>query len=205
MRVLVADDGLTIRKLLETYLVQWGYDVVMATNGQEAWEILQREDSPRLAILDWLMPGYDGVELCRKVRELAHGNLLYIIIFTSLENKEDLVTALDAGADDFIIKTFHSEEFRARIKVGERIVRLKSELDSRVHQLEDALSHVKQLQGILPICMHCHQIRDDKETWQRLDVYLSEHTDAMLSHGLCPECYETYYSEYSNGEPSKKS
>lgn len=205
MRVLVADDGLTIRKLLETYLVRWGYDVIMASDGQEAWEILQRQDSPRLAILDWLMPGYDGVELCRKVRELKHGDLLYIIIFTSLENKADLVTALDAGADDFIIKTFHSEEFRARIKVGERIVRLKSELDNRVLQLEDALSHVKQLQGILPICMHCHQIRDDKETWQRLDVYISEHTDAMLSHGLCPECYRLHYPEFSKGAHPKKS
>lgn len=204
MRVLVADDGRTIRKLLETYLVSWGYEVTMASDGREAWGILQRPDSPRLVILDWLMPGYDGVELCRKVRGLKHGNLLYIIIFTSLENKEDLVTALEAGADDFIIKTFQREEFLARIKVGERIVRLKSELDDRVHQLEDALSHVKQLQGILPICMHCHQIRDDKETWQRLDVYIAEHTDAMLSHGLCPDCYKLHYPEFSKDEPPEK-
>ncbi len=195
MRVLIADDGLTIRRLLETYLKNWGYEVVTASDGNEAWELLKTPDAPRLVILDWLMPGMDGVDVCRKVRDLPHGNLFYIIIFTSLEDKKDLVTALDAGADDFIIKSFDKEELQARIKVGERVARLKSELDSRVKELEETMAHVKLLQGILPICMHCHKIRDDREVWQQLDEYITEHTDAMLSHGLCPECYAEHYSE----------
>jgi phosphoserine phosphatase RsbU/P len=201
MEVLIADDGLTIRKLLETHLTNWGYDVVSVSDGNEAWEELKNPDAPRLVILDWLMPGMDGVEVCRNVRKLDHGKLLYIIIFTSLEDKKDLVTALDAGADDFIIKNFDEKELQARVKVGERIARLKSELNSRVKALEASIAHVKQLQGILPICMHCHQIRDDKEVWKRLDEYIAEHTDVMLSHGLCPKCYEKHYPDlYNNSE-----
>lgn len=201
MEVLIADDGLTIRRLLETYLTNWGYDVVSVSDGNEAWKELQNPDAPRLVILDWLMPGMDGVDVCRKARELPHGNLFYIIIFTSLEDKKDLVTALDAGADDFIIKSFDKDELKARVKVGERVARLKSELDSRVKSLEESMAHVKLLQGILPICMHCHQIRDDKEVWQRLDKYIAEHTDVMLSHGLCPDCYEKHYPDfYKNSE-----
>ena len=204
MRVLIADDGLTIRRLLETYLTNWGYDVVSVSDGKEAWAELQNPDAPRLVILDWLMPGLDGVEVCRKVRQLEHGKLLYIIIFSSLEDKKDLVTALDAGADDFIIKSFDKDELQARIKVGERVARLKFELDCRVRELEESVAHIKQLQGILPICMHCHKIRDDKEVWQRLDEYISEHTDIMLSHGLCPECYEKHYPECYENSPDKK-
>jgi sigma-B regulation protein RsbU (phosphoserine phosphatase) len=196
MRVLIADDGLTIRRLLETYLTNWGYDVVSVSDGTEAWEALKNPDAPRLVILDWLMPGMDGVDVCRKARALPHGKLFYIIIFTSLEDKKDLVIALDAGADDFIIKSFDKDELKARVKVGERVSRLKSELANRVKALEESIAHVKLLQGILPICMHCHQIRDDKEVWKRLDEYIAEHTDVMLSHGLCPECYEKHYPDY---------
>ncbi len=203
MKVLIADDGLTIRRLLETYLTNWGYEVVSVSDGNKAWEVLKNPDAPRLVILDWLMPGMDGVDVCRKVRALEHGKLFYIIIFTSLEGKKDLVTALEAGADDFIIKSFDKDELQARIKVGERVARLKSELDSRVKALEEAIAHVKLLQGVLPICMHCHKIRDDKEVWKRLDKYISEHTDVMLSHSLCPECYEKHYPEFYENSPDK--
>jgi len=203
MEVLIADDGLTIRRLLETLLTNWGYDVVSVSDGNAAWEELKNPDAPRLVILDWLMPGMDVVEICRNIRQLEHGKLLYIIIFTSLEDKKDLVTALEAGADDFIIKNFDRDELKARIKVGERVARLKSELDSRVKELEKSMAHVKLLQGILPICMHCHKIRDDKEVWQRLDNYIAEHTDVMLSHGLCPECYEKHYPDFYNNSEEK--
>lgn len=196
MEVLIADDGLTIRRLLETYLKKWGYDVVSVSDGNQAWEELKNPDAPRLVILDWLMPGLDGVEVCRKARQLPHGKLFYIIIFTSLEDKKNLVAALDAGADDFIIKNFDREELKARIKVGERVVRLKSELADRVRELEATVAHVKLLQGILPVCMYCHKIRDDQEVWQRMDQYLARHTDAMISHGMCPECYEKQFPDF---------
>lgn len=203
MKVLIADDSRTMRRQLETLLQSWGYEVVSASDGDEAWTLLKNPDAPRLVILDWLMPMMDGVDVCRKTRALAHGNLFYIIIFTSLEDKKNLVTALDAGADDFIIKNFDKDELEARIKVGERVARLKSELDNRVRELEETMAHVKLLQGILPICMHCHKIRDDKEIWQQVDQYITDHSEAMISHGLCPECYEKLYPEFFEDSDDK--
>ena len=195
MKVLIADDGLTIRKLLEAYLSKWGYEIVSASDGNEAWRLLQQPDAPGLVILDWLMPGMSGVEICRKVRQLKHGKLFHIIILTSLESKGNLITALEAGADDFISKKFEMDEFQARIKVGERIVNLKAELAGRVTALEQAMAQIKRLQGILPICMYCYKIRDEQEVWQNLEKYITENTDAMLSHGLCPDCFKKYYPE----------
>jgi phosphoserine phosphatase RsbU/P len=205
MRVLIADDGFTIRRLLEVHLTQWGYETVSASDGNDAWQILQRPDSPRLAILDWLMPGIDGVELCRMARKLEHGNLFHIIILTSLDSKGRLITALEAGADDFISKTFDMDELKARVKVGERVVNLKAELAGRVWELEKAISQIKQLQGILPICMYCHKIRDERQLWQNLENYLRENTDAVLSHGLCPECFKKYYPDLVEDDPKKLS
>jgi len=198
MKVLIADDGLTIRRLLETYLTQWGYEVVTAADGNQAWELLKQPDTPRLVILDWLMPGMDGIDVCRRVRQLEHGKLLHIIMFTSLEAKENIITALDAGADDFIAKKFDMDEFRARIKVGERSANLKSELAGRVKELEHAITHVKRLQGILPICMHCGKVRDEREVWQKLEEYVMENSEAEISHGLCPACLKKYYPEFSD-------
>ncbi len=195
MKVLIADDGLTIRKLLEAYLTQWGYEVVIAKNGQEAWNILQDPDSPALVILDWLMPEMDGVEICRKIRQLPHGRHMHIIILTSLEGKKNVVSALNAGADDFISKNFDIHEFHARLKAGERIVSLKKELAAKAASLEESLLHIKHLQGILPICMYCHKIRDDKEVWQNLETYISQLTDAMLSHSMCPDCMKQKFPE----------
>jgi len=103
MEVLIADDGLTIRKLLKTYLTNWGYDVVSVSDGNEAWKELQNPDAPRLVILDWLMPGMDGVDVCRKERQLQQGNLFYIITFTSLENKKELVTALGRRSGESLL------------------------------------------------------------------------------------------------------
>jgi DNA-binding response OmpR family regulator len=201
MKVLIADDDPAIRRLLETYLTKWGYEVVSAPDGNEAWKQLQAPDAPNLVILDWEMPGMDGVEICRRIRQLNKGKLIHIILLTARGAKEDLVVGFEAGADDYITKRFDSDELRARVKVGARVVELQSDLAERVRELEEALSQIKTLQGILPICMHCHKIRDDKEVWQRLEEYITENTGAMLSHSLCPECLKKYYSEY----PSKES
>ena len=197
MKVLIADDDLAIRRLLETYLTKWGYEVVSAPDGNEAWKLLQAPDAPNLLILDWEMPRMDGVELCRRIRQLEKGKLIHIILLTSRGEKEDLVVGFEAGADDYVIKRFDSDELRARVKVGARVVELQSDLAERVQELEKAISQIKTLQGILPICMHCHKIRDDKEVWQRLEEYISENTGAMLSHSLCPDCLKKYYSEFS--------
>lgn len=200
MRVLVAEDDLTTRRLLEAMLTKWGYEVRGVCDGGKAWEVLQAPEAPQLAILDWMMPGMDGVDICRRLRQSSDLWPTYVILLTAKDSKEDIVRGLSAGADDYVSKPFSRQELEARIKVGERVVRLQSALASRVKELQEALSHIKRLQGILPICMHCHKIRDDYESWQRLEKYIEEHSDAEFSHSLCPECLEKYYPDYaSNG------
>ena len=115
---------------------------------------------------------------------------VYIILLTGLGGRQNIIQGLQAGADDYITKPFDREELRARLEVGRRIVELQLSLAERVQQLEDALARVKQLQGLVPICSYCKKIRNDRNYWQRLESYLSDHSEAQFSHGICPECYE---------------
>jgi len=195
MRVLIAEDDATSRRLLESMLKKWGYDVVVTCDGKEAWAALEADNSPRLVILDWMMPGIDGVELCRLIRRTHTLSPPYIILLTVRDRKEDIVTGLEAGGNDYVTKPFNGNELRARIEVGQRVVGLQSALAGKVRELEQALAHVKTLQGLLPICMHCHKIRDDQDSWQKLEEYISEHSEADFSHSICPECFARYYSE----------
>jgi DNA-binding response OmpR family regulator len=192
MRILLADDDLISRLMLESMLVKWGYEVVLACDGSEAWQILEGESAPKLAVLDWIMPGMDGVEICRRLRKDSRDSTLYIILLTAKDSKEDIVSGLRAGANDFVSKPFDNEELHARVQVGERFVELQTKLDARIKELQEALAHIKTLQGILPICSYCKNIRDDKKYWQKLESYISKHSEAQFSHSICPECYERH-------------
>jgi sigma-B regulation protein RsbU (phosphoserine phosphatase) len=190
MRVLIAEDDAVSRRLLEATLDKFGYEVVVAADGAEAWGELQRADAPRLAILDWMMPEIDGVELCRRIRSRPTTTPPYLILLTAKSEKVDVVAGLDSGANDYLTKPFDRAELRARVQVGAHVMELQSNLAARVRELEDALSQVRQLQGLLPICSYCKKIRDEKNYWQRVDSYLSEHSGVVFSHGICPDCYE---------------
>jgi len=200
MKVLVAEDDAVSRRLLEVLLQRWGYEVVTCNDGQHAWQELQEADPPRLLVLDWMMPGIDGLELCRRLRRQHDEDYFYIVILTAREELADIVTGLDAGADDYITKPFDQSELRSRLRAGERILRLKDELAGKVRELEQALEHVKQLQGIIPICMHCHRIRDEKQIWHRLEQYLHDHSGAVFSHALCDDCMKKYYPQGDDEE-----
>ena len=193
MKTLIAEDDVTSRLALTTILQKWGYDVVATSDGAEAWAALQASDAPRLAILDWMMPGMDGVEVCRKIRQMESKRPVYIILLTALGRKEDIVTGLNAGANDYVTKPFDNNELRARLDVGRRVVDLQSALAARVRELQQALAEIRTLQGIIPICMHCHKIRTDATEWQRLERYIEGHSEAQFSHGICPECLEKHY------------
>lgn len=190
MRVLIAEDDSVSRRLLEATLDKFGYEVVVTADGAEAWGRLQRADAPTLAVLDWMMPEIDGVELCRRIRSLPTTTPPYLILLTAKSEKVDVVAGLEAGANDYLTKPFDRAELRARVQVGAHVLELQSHLAARVHELEDALSQVRKLQGLLPICSYCKKIRDEKNYWQRVDSYLSEHSDVVFSHGICPDCYE---------------
>ncbi len=128
MKVLIAEDELFFRCMLEGTLRELGYDVVSATNGKAAWEILERPDAPKLAILDWQMPGMNGVDICRRIRSSLSPEPTYVIMLTSREGRENILTALRAGADDYIVKPFDREELQVRLQVGRRIVGLQTSL-----------------------------------------------------------------------------
>jgi len=200
MRILIAEDDATSRRVLKVTLTKWGYDVISFCDGTEACRVLESGDAPDLVILDWMMPGMDGPEICARLRQSIPPAQNYIILLTTRDRKEDIISGLDAGANDYITKPFDRGELRARVRVGERVVKLQSLLAARVDELQQALTHVKTLQGIIPICMHCHKVRRDQGYWQKLDAYISEHSGATFSHGLCPECLEKYYPELSGDD-----
>lgn len=131
MKVLVADDDPVSRRVIEATLQRWEYDVISCSDGLEAWRTLESEDGPKLAILDWMMPGMDGVEVCQKVRESPSTASIYIILLTARQAKDDMVAGLKAGADDYITKPFYRNELRARVQVGLRIIELQKSLAER--------------------------------------------------------------------------
>ncbi len=156
MRVLIADDSMISRRLLEAALHKWGYDVVAVTDGTEAWECLKGEDPPRIAILDWMMPGLSGPDVCRRVRQNAGDRYTYILLVTSRSHKEDLIQGMEAGADDYITKPFDQNELEVRLGPGRRIVELQDALLAaqaalREQATKDALTGIWNRGTILDI------------------------------------------------------
>ncbi|MBD3181522.1 response regulator [Candidatus Poribacteria bacterium] len=191
MEILIAEDDPISRKILETILKKWDYQVLVTYDGIEAWKAFNKQENyPKLAILDWMMPCLDGITLCRKIREQFQTNPPYIIMLTAKGRNEDIVTGFEAGADDYITKPFDREELKARVKVGARMVELRGKLSKRVKELEEAMNKIKKLHGLLPICSYCKKIRDDKNYWTRVEEYITQRSNAKFSHSVCPECYE---------------
>jgi len=128
VKILIAEDDPVSRRLLESFLSKWGYDVAVTCDGSEAWEVINEPEAPSLVISDWMMPNVDGLELCRKIREMERSSYTYFIILTAKGRKEDVVKGLEAGADDFLIKPFHQEELKYRVQIGERIIELEQKI-----------------------------------------------------------------------------
>jgi len=128
MRVLAAEDNPVFQSLLKTMLTKWGYTAILARDGNEAWSALEAPDAPRLAVLDWMMPGIDGVEICRRLRSLHREPYIYILLLTARTESQDLIEGMDAGADDYLTKPFNAHELRVRIRAGRRILDLQDAL-----------------------------------------------------------------------------
>jgi diguanylate cyclase (GGDEF)-like protein len=146
-RALIADDDAMSRKILQSWLEDWGYEVTVAENGAIAWDILQHEHSPELIILDWVMPKIDGIELCRRIRDRQQGPYQYILLVTANDQKQEVVKGLEAGADDYLTKPLDRNELQARLSVGKRILTLQQGLiqareDLRFRATHDALTGI---------------------------------------------------------------
>jgi sigma-B regulation protein RsbU (phosphoserine phosphatase) len=195
MRVLIADDDPIALEVLSRTLTPDKFQVTKVRDGGEALELLMQPNSPALAILDWMMPTLEGPQVCRALRAETPERRRYLILLTSREAREDVVAGLEAGADDYLAKPFHKGELLARVSVGARVLDLQEGLAARVAELQEALSRVKVLSGLLPICSYCKSIRSDKDYWQSVESYIGQQTDALFSHGICPPCFERISKE----------
>src|SRR5580692_6519007 len=139
--VLIAEDDPLFRRILERWFQQWDYRVTAVENGLDAWEVLQRDDAPQLAILDWMMPGMDGIELCRRIRSRDQSPYRYVLLLTAKDDKQDVIAGLEAGADDYLTKPFDVDELRARVRAGKRILDLQAALIHAQDELQSAALH----------------------------------------------------------------
>jgi DNA-binding response OmpR family regulator len=196
VRVLVADDDPVTAAALAGSLKRWNFDVTIARDGEEAWNVISSDQPPSLAIVDWMMPCLDGVELCRRIRETPAHAHMYLVLLTARDSRADVIAGLEAGADDYLVKPFFLDELRARVNAGVRILSLQTKLAEQITMLEATLQNVRQLKGLLPMCSYCKSIRSDDDYWQQLEAYLSDHSDAEFSHGICPKCFDRVKQEF---------
>jgi CheY-like chemotaxis protein len=192
MRIVIADDDVQSRRLLETTLRDWKYEVLVAADGQQAWQALQSADAPMIAILDWQLPGVTSPSLCRRIRELDQFVPPYVILLSAAEHRAEAIAGLSHGADDFMLKPFDQDELRARLRVGARVLGLQQKLATRIRELTEVLVQIRQLQGLLPICSYCKKVRDDQNYWQQVETYIAKRSDLRFTHGICPDCYEAH-------------
>jgi DNA-binding response OmpR family regulator len=183
---LLADDDPLALHLLGRTLAS-DYEVILARDGEEAWASLDAPSGPRLAVLDWQMPRISGTEICKRLR--SRPAVYYVLLLTATRKTAvDVVVGFDAGADDYLTKPFDPDELRARVAVGCRVLELQRRLAERIAELEEALARIRRLEGLLPICAWCKRIRNAQNAWEPLEIYLSEHSEATFTHGMCPEC-----------------
>ena len=190
--ILIADDREPNRKLLRSMLEPGNYSLIEAPDGQAALLALQTITTPVVALLDWEMPGMEGIDVCRQARLRPDPPPMFLLLLTVRDHPRDIVSGLRAGANDYVTKPFMVDELLARVKIGLQMVELQQSLADRVAELLQALAQVRQLSGILPICSYCKKIRDDHDFWQRVEEYITDHSEAKFTHGICPECYSAH-------------
>jgi phosphoserine phosphatase RsbU/P len=192
MRILIAEDDITSRRILEDVLTKWGYDVVSVADGNEALEKLRDTDAPKLAILDWMMPKMDGVEVCRKLRQMEIITQTYTILLTVRCDKKDIIEGLDAGADDYITKPFDNDELRARVNVGLRIIKLQETLSKKV-KLQDVI----EMSGAV-----CHELNQPMQVVSGISELLM--MDVQDNSPLYQNIKTVIEQIYRMGEITKK-
>jgi DNA-binding response OmpR family regulator len=201
--ILVVDDNEAGLYATSRTLRQEGFEVREASTGQDALRIAMEQ--PDLVVLDVNLPDMEGFEVCKRIKENPATALIPVLHLSATRvDPASRVIGLDGGADGYLIQPVDSSELVATIRAllrmraaEKRASELRDVLAIRIQELEAATAHIRMIQGILPICMHCRRIRDDRQAWRGLEDYIREHSDAQFSHGLCPECSAKHYSEFS--------
>ncbi len=189
MKILIAEDEFTTRMMVQVSLENWGYRVESVTNGNEAWAAFQKPDAPHIAILDWEMPELDGVEVCRRVKEMETLSYPYILLLTGRDSKTDIVRGFDAGADDYMTKPFNNNELRARVRVAERLVRTQASLSESVAELKEALNQLEMLENGIKACRECRRIFSPYDgEWHGFTDVLENGADPRFQATICNDC-----------------
>ena len=204
MKVLIADDEKIARMIMQKMLETFGYEVYTAADGAEALTVFL-EHHPDFVVTDWMMPRMDGITLVKTIRAFAESEYTYIVMITAREDKSDLMEGMQAGVDEFLSKPVDKDQLKARMRVGRRIITLQETLRHRIKELEEANRHVRKLQGLLPICAYCKNVRNESDLWQKVENYISEHeSDIEFSHSICPDCYEKHVKPMEEKMRKKK-
>ena len=190
--ILIVDDNPDNLRLLSGLLSEHHYTVRLAQNGKRALAT-SRKEAPDLVLLDIMMPEMDGFEVCRQLREDERTAHIPIIFISALDETTDKVKAFSQGGVDYISKPFQAEEVLARIKTHLSLSLLQLQLEKKNSELQKALDEIKILQGILPICASCKKIRNDDGTWEHIECYIMDHSEAEFTHGYCEECAQKLY------------
>ena len=197
-KVLIVEDDEIIGEELTEVFVQWGFDATAVLTVESFWSKIE-EFQPQIIVVDLTLPDGSGADIIRDIRAKSD---IGIIVISGRSDEIERVACIEMGADDYLVKPFDPEELRSRVRAGERILALQNALAARVEELGDALAHVRTLQGLLPICMHCKRIRDESDSWQRIERYISEHTEASFTHSLCEPCRDRHYPRDKSGVPA---
>jgi DNA-binding response OmpR family regulator len=204
--ILIVDDIGKNIQLLASILKNEKYAISFATDGQQALEMIRNEQYD-LILLDIMMPGMDGFEVCRNIKAIKGKEDIPIIFLTAKAQQQDITEGFELGAVDYIVKPCHAGELKARVATHLQLKRAKDlisqqnrqltaknmELERLNQELADSLEKIKTLEGILPICCICKKIRDDKGYWEQIEAYISNHSLAQFSHGICPDCLKKHY------------
>lgn len=193
--VLVVDDRHADRTLLTEILVREGYHVRPVENGELALASVVAQP-PQLILLDIQMPEMDGFEVFRRLKAREESRDIPIMFISAATEMENKLTGLRLGAVDFVTKPFQREELLAKVRTHVELSLLRSQLAQQTADLRDALAKVRTLSGFIPICASCKKIRDDQGFWNQIERYISEHSDAQFSHGICPDCMQRLYPDF---------
>ena len=210
IKILVTDDDPDVLLLTSSVLTRAGYEVLEARAGRECLEMMHTHH-PDLVLLDVMLPDMKGSTVCRHIKADPELQGTFVILVSGVQvSSEYQARGLNIGADGYIVKPISNKELVARVQAMERIKKAEDALREKEKQqeklitkLQEALAEIKTLKGFIPICASCKKIRDDEGYWNQLEAYISKHTDAVFSHGICPDCAEKFRSEIRNHAKQK--